>query len=297
MAPARFPTMASPIKHRITWFDRLNASALMLVSPEWPAIKRLQQASRERRPAPTPAPGIPLEFDTVAGVRVRFARGGQPQGPTVLLLNPLPQSILAFAAIWELLAEHVQLVAYDLPGFGGSDGGEDWMSFERQGKFLRDFIEAKGIERPHIVAPDIGMPAALIYAAMPDCQAASILVGDGPCLVASSNGSLIEKLVGSAFWRTVMQIAGPAAAMEAAYRLCLINYQPSPEETSDYIAGLAGRLGNMFRWFINYPTSLAGLEPLLPTIRVPTKIFWGMPTSSSSSTTPHGSPRSSRTPR
>ena len=265
----------SPLPHRITWFDRFNASALMLVSPEWPAMELLRRASRERRPPRTAAVTMPLEFDTVRGVKVRFARGGRTDGPTVLLLNPLPQSIVAFDSIWQILGRDFRLVAYDLPGFGGSEGGEDWMSFARQAAFLAEFIAAKGIENPHIVAPDIGMPTALAYAAQAGCRAKSLMVGDGPCMVASSNGSLIEKIIHSAFWRTVMQVAGPGAGIEGAYRLCYVNYQPSPEETSDYIAGLAGRMNNMFRWFIDYPKSLAWLEPLLPKVTLPTKIFWG----------------------
>jgi len=267
--------MAKTRTYRINGLDRLNASALMLVSPERPMMRLLQAASPDRQPPRTTAPQIPLEFDTVAGVNVRFARGGRDDGPTVLLLNPLPQSILAFDSIWEPLGRDFQLVAYDLPGFGGSEGGEEWMSFTRQAEFLAEFIRAKGIKRPHIVGPDIGMPAALTYAASPACQAASILVGDGPCLVASSNGSLIEKLIHSAFWRTVMRVAGPGAGIEGANRLCYVNYQPSKEETSDYIAGLAGRMNNMFRWFIDYPKSLAGLEPQLTKITLPTKVFWG----------------------
>lgn len=261
--------------HRISWFDRFNASALMLVSPERPAMKLLQRASRERQPPRSSSPSMRLEFDTVGGVKVRFARGGRADGPTVLLLNPLPQSIVAFDSIWQILGRDFQLIAYDLPGFGGSEGGEEWMSFTTQADFLADFIAAKGIERPHIVGPDIGMPTALTYAARTDCRAKSLMVGDGPCLIASSNGSLIEKIIHSAFWRTVMMIAGPGAGIEGAYRLCYVNYQPSLEETSDYIAGLAGRMNNMFRWFIDYPKSLAGLEPLLPKVTLPTKIFWG----------------------
>jgi pimeloyl-ACP methyl ester carboxylesterase len=34
-------------------------------------------------------------------------------------------------------------------------------------------------------------------------------------------------------------------------------------------------MNNMFRWFIDYPKSLAELEPQLTRISLPTKIFWG----------------------
>ena len=55
---------------------------------------------------------------------MRYAKGGIKDGETVLLMSPLPQSIIAYAPIWKKLIEKFNVIAYDLPGFGGSEVGE-----------------------------------------------------------------------------------------------------------------------------------------------------------------------------
>jgi hypothetical protein len=76
------------------------------------------------------------------------------------MLCPLPQSIVAFEPIWHLLADRYQLLALDLPGFGGSEGGEEFMTFEAQGKFLNSFVAEMGLSSFHIIGPDVGMSGA-----------------------------------------------------------------------------------------------------------------------------------------
>ena len=97
--------------------------------------ERIRQGTDFHQPAP-----MPLQFKTIAGVKVRYAHAPREDCPTVLLMNPLPQSIVAFAPIWDGLASHFNLYAYDLPGFGGSEGGLEYMTFEAQGRFLHHFI-------------------------------------------------------------------------------------------------------------------------------------------------------------
>ena len=91
-------------------------------------------SERELRHHPTfarPAP-MPVEFKNIAGVRVRYAHAGSVDNPTVILLNPLPQSIVAFAPFWERFSSQFNLYAYDLPGFGRSDGGAKYMASRRR---------------------------------------------------------------------------------------------------------------------------------------------------------------------
>ena len=56
------------------------------------------------------------------GLKIRYATGGNSDGPTVLFLSPLPQSILCYDATWSALSTNTNLVALDLPGFGQSEG-------------------------------------------------------------------------------------------------------------------------------------------------------------------------------
>ena len=181
---------------------------------------------------------------------------GSPDNPTVILLNPLPQSIVAFAPIWEQLASQFNLYAYDLPGFGRSEGGNEMMTFEAQGQFLRDFINEFKIQKPHLVGPDIGMAAALHYVTHFPNDVESLMIGDGPGIAPSKNGSIINKAVNSGFWRLGFKVTGAATFVHAANQLCYVNYVPNDEEISDYIESYDGRIGPVTLWFKKYPESL-----------------------------------------
>ena len=52
---------------------------------------------------------------TVDGVQVRYADSAGKVEPSILLTSPWPESLHAFAPIWETLAQHARLVAVDLP--------------------------------------------------------------------------------------------------------------------------------------------------------------------------------------
>lgn len=105
---------------------------------------------------------LPVEFRTVDGVRIRYADSGGSREPALLLTSPWPESLYAFAPIWDSLAGHARLFAIDLPGFGASERREDLLSPRAMGGFLARLIEEVGLGRPHIVAPDVGTSAALL---------------------------------------------------------------------------------------------------------------------------------------
>jgi pimeloyl-ACP methyl ester carboxylesterase len=259
----------------ISAFDRLNAAVLLLVTPEYGAVKRANVASTARiaaRPGPF---AMQPEHVTVEGLRLRYATGGRADGPTVLLLSPLPQSILCFDQIWPILAETCRLVALDLPGFGRSEGGYEVMTFEAQSRILEGFIRQLDLHDLHILGPDVGMPVALHYAIHRDHRAKSLILGDGPCVLPTANGSIIDKAVGSPFWRMVFRVAGAGAFVAGANKLAYVNYAPSNAEVADYVASYRNRIGPVTAWFKAYPRNLATIDPHLETLDLPVQLFWG----------------------
>jgi pimeloyl-ACP methyl ester carboxylesterase len=262
-------------KNPIGLFDNINASVLLAVTPEYSKVRAARSVSKDRiaaRPGPF---AMKTEFSVIEGKRLRFAKGGKDSGPTVLLLSPLPQSILCFDQIWPTLAEHFRLVALDLPGFGRSEGGYDVMTFEAQSRILDAFIRELDLHNLHIVGPDVGMPVALHYAIHREHRADSLIVGDGPCVIPTANGSIIDKAVNSSFWRTIFRIAGAGAFVEGANRLAYVNYEPSNAEVADYVASYSGRIGPVTEWFRTYPRNLATINPHLSDLDLPVLLFWG----------------------
>jgi pimeloyl-ACP methyl ester carboxylesterase len=120
-----------------------------------------------------------VDFRAVDGVRIRYADSGGSEGPTILLTSLWPESLYAFTPIWDSLARHARLFAIDLPGFGQSERRDDLLGPRAMGEFLSRLITATGLPSPHIVAPDVGTPAALFMAAEHPEQTAALVVGAG----------------------------------------------------------------------------------------------------------------------
>ncbi len=261
----------------LSWFDHLNATALMLVTPEFQGLKRIRRSIGYDRSKPTfsaPNP-MPLAFHEIEGQQIRVARSPATNKPTVVLLCPLPQSILAFAPIWPVLAEQFNLYAIDLPGFGRSTGGKEFMTFKAQGEFFSKILNGLDIKSPHVVAPDVGMPTAIFCATQFKGSIETLLIGDGPGIDPSTNGSIINKMGFSNFWPLIIGNVGSGALVEAGNQIGYTTYVPNDIEIADFKESYRGRLKVVLEWFRLYPQSLATVDPLLEKIDVPTKIFWG----------------------
>lgn len=261
---------------RINLFDRVNATTLSLVTSE---MARLNDIRKKNGYSNTPTflepPEMPFEFAEIGGVRIRFAHSAAPAKPTLIMFSPFPQSIMAYAPIWSGLASEFNLYAFDLPGFGRSEGGLEFMTFKAQGDFLHTLMQHLEVDNVHLLGPDVGMPAVLYYVGCYENSVKSIMVGDGPAIDPSSNASVIRKMVDSAFWRMIFRIAGAGALVEAGRRICYVNYTPNEIELSDYKKSYSDRVNAALQWFKDYPSSLATVDPLLDKIDLPALIFWG----------------------
>jgi pimeloyl-ACP methyl ester carboxylesterase len=78
---------------------------------------------------------IQPQFRTIDGLSIRFAQSEQ-RDDHALLLSPWPESLFAFEPTWARLAEHIHLVAIDLPGFGHSQRRDQLLSPRAMGEFV-----------------------------------------------------------------------------------------------------------------------------------------------------------------
>ena len=263
------------ISDPISLLGKFNANVLLAVTPEYSKFKKAKRSRAGRAESRSVNFSIQTQYQTIDGIKIRYAQGGQQDGPVVLLLSPLPQSILCFDPIWNSLAQHCQLVALDMPGFGRSEGGVEFMSFEAQGRFIDRFINVMDLKQVHIVGPDVGMPSALHYVIHQKHEVASLILGDGPGILPTANGSIIDKAVESKFWRIVFRVTGAQAFVEGAYQLGCINYIPSTAEITDYVESYNGRIGSVTHWFKTYSENIATIDPHLASLDLPVQIFWG----------------------
>src|SRR5262245_35788019 len=102
-------------------------------------------------------------YRTIDCVSIRFVESA-PRGAGAQLLSPCPESGFAYETVWGRLAETTHLVAIDLPGFGRSESRDALMSPRAMGQFIVRVADTFGLEKPHLVGPDVGTAAALFAA-------------------------------------------------------------------------------------------------------------------------------------
>jgi pimeloyl-ACP methyl ester carboxylesterase len=120
-----------------------------------------------------------LFFDNKVG-------GGIP----VVLTSPWPESLYAYQRIWPILGAEASLIAFDIPGFGQSEGRPQLMSPRAMGDFIPKILAALGLDRVHAIGPDVGASAFLFAANACSDMFESLVVGSGAIDAALTAGAL-----------------------------------------------------------------------------------------------------------
>jgi pimeloyl-ACP methyl ester carboxylesterase len=213
------------------------------------------------------------QFRIIDGVSIRFVES-EPRNSHALLLSPWPESVLAYEPTWSRLAETTHLVAIDLPGFGRSERKDNLMSPRAMGDFIVRVADAFGLERPHIVGPDVGTPAALFATAAQPGRFLSLVVGTGGAAVPIQLGDPLREWVFAPDLEPYRRLGGRPIVERAIQTL--ERYALSPTAREDYLASYEGnRFAESIRYVRSYPTELEVLRDLLPQIQTPVQIIAG----------------------
>ena len=214
-----------------------------------------------------------MQFRSVDGLSIRFAEseGGRQDA---LLLNPWPESLLAFEPTWARLVHHAHLVAIDLPGFGHSERSNALMSPRAMGEFVVRLADTFGLENPHVIGPDIGTGASLFAAAQHPDRLRSLVVGSGGAAIPLQLGSLLKDWV-EAPDVDAYRKADPRQIV-AASLAGIEGYELPDAVREDYLSSYEGdRFVESMRYVRTYPTELPILRDLLPDVRTPVQIIAG----------------------
>ena len=225
---------------KLNFYDQLNATSLLLVSPEWGKVKAARKSAVSFE---TPDVAIPTETRTIASRNIRLAEAGPIDAPLVVLLSPFPESILSFTGCWEALTEKCRVIAIDLPGFGASEGDRKDMSPSAQGAHLAAIFDELDLRNIHLVAPDVGMGAALAYVLNHKHRVKSLVVGHGP---------------------------GAPGPFKLAFMISLL----ARFGFMRFTTGLLGA-GEVVYWFKDFRAKAAALAGRVKEIDIPTLVFWG----------------------
>ena len=258
---------------KLNIYDKLNAATLLMFSPEWRKVKR---ARKKAESFETPDVTIPTEIRTIAGRKIRLAEAGPADAPLVVLLSPFPESILSYTGCWEALTEKCRVIAIDLPGFGASEGDRKDMSPSAQGAHLATIFDELELQEIHLIAPDVGMAAALDYVLNHNHRLVSLAVGHGigapgPFKIAFMTNMLAK--LGFMRFTTGLLGAGPLIAFTS--KIGAIRNKANPKQMDDYKRSYSGRAREVVHWFKNFRSRAKELSDRVNQIELPTLIFWG----------------------
>ncbi|KQO36638.1 alpha/beta fold hydrolase [Aeromicrobium sp. Leaf245] len=114
---------------------------------------------------------------TWRGRTVAWDRFGD--GPPLVLLHGTPWSSALWRPIANALARDFTVHLWDMPGFGySSKRPEDAVDLGTQGELFADLLMEWGLDRPHVVAHDIGGAVALRARLLHDVRYASLCLVD-----------------------------------------------------------------------------------------------------------------------
>lgn len=211
-------------------------------------------------------------FTEIGGLKIRMVRSASQDGLPILMTAPWPESIYAFNVLWPRICGIGPVTAVDLPGFGMSESRPDLMSPEAMGRFLIRTLDELGIERAHVIAPDVGTLAALFAASSNPERFESILGGSGGISM-DLLGEPLRQIVES----SRDDFAGSDGG-EQVYQLVKTMARTTIPEIilQDYRASSKGQRWNEVADFVRaYPRDLPRLAELLPTIGTPTLVVSG----------------------
>ena len=258
---------------KLNFYDQLNAASLLLVSPEWRKVKAARKAAASFE---TPDVTLPLETRTLAGRNIRLAQAGPSDAPLVVLLSPFPESILSYAGSWEALTQTCRVIAIDLPGFGASEGDRKDMSPSAQGAHLAAIFEELDLQNIHLVAPDVGMAAALAYVLNHKHRLKSLAVGHGlgapgPFKLAF----MVNMLTKFGFMRFTTGLLGAGPLIAFTRKLGAIRNRANANQIDDFKRSYSGRTGEVVYWFKDFRSRATELAARVKEIEIPTLVFWG----------------------
>ncbi|HEX6151710.1 alpha/beta fold hydrolase [Nocardioides sp.] len=222
----------------------------------------------------TDAPALP-HFTSWRGREVRWDSFGS--GPDVVLLHGTPWSSALWRPIADALSSRYTVHLWDMPGYGqSSKRPEHDVDLGTQGELFAELLREWRLDRPHVVAHDIGGAVGLRARLLHGATHASLCLVDVVAL----------RPWGSPFFRLVQEHAEvfsqlpPAVHRGAveAYVRGAAHRDPAPETLARLVEpwttpeGLPGFYRQIAQADERFT---AELEPLLHGLTEPVHVIWG----------------------
>lgn len=217
-----------------------------------------------------------FSHEKIDGLSIRVRRQERPGAPTLLMTNAWPLSIRCWDSNWDAWSGF-NLLAYDMPGFGLSEGGTSHMSPSGQAAFAVKVMDHFQIARAHALGPDVGVPALLWLAVHQPARLESLMIFNGPGTAQPDLSWELTAISTSRVFRNALGLFGPVFASEAirrGYR----RFKPTADARKEYrrINAASGRgFRDTLEYLAHYPSELPTIDAKLGSLKLPVLILWG----------------------
>lgn len=205
----------------------------------------------------------------VEGLRIAYERAGN--GPALVLLHGGPLDSREFRRQIADLSDEFEVVAWDAPGCGRSTDPPETFRLPDYADCLAAFIEALGLERPHVLGLSWGGGLALaLYRQHPAVPRSLVLAS----AYAGWAGSLPPEVVHQRLEQALREADMPPEHLVGTWVPTFFS-ESAPQQLVDEVTAIVSefhpagiRIG--LRAFAE-----ADLRDVLPRIRVPTLLLYG----------------------
>jgi pimeloyl-ACP methyl ester carboxylesterase len=205
----------------------------------------------------------------VAGLRVAFRRQGA--GQSLLLLHGAVSDSRVWRVELESLSDAFTVVAWDAPGCGASSDPPEHFRMADYADCLARFIDALGLDRPHVLGHSWGSTLALeLYRQRPTLVRSLVLVGAYAGWAGSLPPTDVEQRLQFALGIANL---GPnefdPASMPGLFSDAM------PQDRAKELARIMSEIRPVGTRTMAYALAEADLRDVLPRIDVPTLLLYG----------------------
>ncbi|MCE2508894.1 MAG: alpha/beta hydrolase [Nitrosopumilaceae archaeon] len=204
---------------------------------------------------------------SVGGNSIRYLDAGS--GSAVLLLHGLGGYADKWRGVIGMLSDSYRVIAPDMIGSGLSDKPVANYTPSLFVDFLKRFIEATGLERPHIVGASLGGQVAAMFAAThQECLSRLVLVSPAGVLKVSTPA--LDAYIMAALYPRPGSVGHALRLMEGSGR------DPSLRLVSSFMENMRRPNAKMaFMSSLLCFKNAGDLTPYLKSIKAPTMLLWG----------------------
>jgi pimeloyl-ACP methyl ester carboxylesterase len=217
--------------------------------------------------------GVTPRYVDVAGTRLRYVRRGS--GPPLLLLHGFSASIYTWAEALPLLAERHDVIAVDLPGFGGSDI-PPYFDAKLAAVLVPVLMDRLGLERASLAGNSLGGAIAAATAARDPQRVDRLVLLDAAAYnMAPADRPRLLRLVAAVPVGVVKALPQRPMMRLGLKQVFFDDTRVTPERVEEYLAPMArpGALAAARQVLANAPH--LGLPDVLRQVRAPTLVIWG----------------------